>query len=201
MKSNFHSDLSREKLLRPLLDSYYSKLKNYSFKRVDDRHQQHQGIDLILSHKTKKTSYFVDEKAQLDYINEDLPTFAFEIQYELRGKHKDGWLFDPTKKTDFYALATAIFSDEKNKYTSCKLLMVNRQKLLETLEFKGINQKRFSCITNEGIVDSGKIIMPELNPKTEGYLFWSSKNKVEKPLNLVLRLQWLIDQKIGKSLV
>ena len=67
MKSNFNADLSKEKKLTPLLDSYYQKhLKHYSFERVSYLKKQLLGIDLILKDNRSEKQFFVDEKAQLD---------------------------------------------------------------------------------------------------------------------------------------
>lgn len=60
-----------------------------------------QGIDLILKDKHLEKQFLVDEKAQLDYVNESLPTFAFELFYQKNGIQKQGWLFDASKKQSF----------------------------------------------------------------------------------------------------
>lgn len=197
MKSKFTSDLAKERFIQPLLDSYYRQLKHYSFERVTDSEQQYQGVDLILSHKENGMRFFVDEKAQLDYLNESLPTFAFEIQYQKEGSKKEGWLYDSNKKTQFYALATSIFSDENEKLTSCKLTFINREKLLSLLKLKGIDKS--TLIDYGKTTQNGKIIIEQLDPIAEGYLFLS-KSKAELPLNLVLKLNWLIHKKVGKTL-
>lgn len=196
MKSSFKSDLFKEQLLQPLLDAHYQGLEQYTFERVSNLKQQKEGIDLILIDKRDGGRYFIDEKAQLDYINESLPTFAFEIQYKKQGGYKPGWLFDNSKKTHFYALATSIFSDEDGKLTSCKLTFVNREKLLQVLGKKGLSAPKL--IDRLQAKQSGKLIIDELHPKKEGYLFLSNK-KAESPLNLILKLDWLIDQKIAKN--
>lgn len=198
MKSKFKSDLSKEKALHPLLDAHYAKLKQYRFDRVADNRLQRQGVDVIAIRKATSERFYIDEKAQLDYINQDLPTFAFEIRYVLGRQQKMGWLFDPHKKTDFYALATTIFSDEGNRYTSCNVLLVNRKKLLGLLAAKNILHDNLCNTIDANKIENGMVPIPELNVKTEGYLFLSSKNKAEKPLNLILRLQWLLDVKVAK---
>ena len=85
-KSTFSSDLQKEQKLSVLLDSHYNTyLKQYDFERVKDMKQQLVGIDLILTHKSNGEKVLVDEKAQLDYVNENLPTFAFELGYQKKG--------------------------------------------------------------------------------------------------------------------
>ena len=132
--SNFKSDLQKETQLSTLLDCLYHKhLRFYDFERISDLNLQLKGVDLIFTKKSNQKAFYIDEKAQLDYINDDLPTFAFELSYQKNGSLRQGWLFDPSKKTDFYALVTAIYSDEPQRYTSCKITMVNRANLLTFL--------------------------------------------------------------------
>lgn len=198
LKSNFKSDLKKERQLSLLLDSQYqSKLKHYSFERITDLNQQHSGIDVIFKHKQKGGVHYIDEKAQLDYINEDLPTFAFEISYQKNSVQKQGWLFDQSKKTDFYSLVTAIYSDEPTAYTSCKITLVNRAKLLAFLNKRGLDKYLIAAKPKQ----HGKHAIKVLNEKNEGYLYFSKDNKAEQPINLILRLDFLIKNKLGKRLV
>jgi len=202
LKSKFKADLSKEKKLTPLLDSYYQKhLKQYCFERISDLKKQLQGIDLILKDKNSGKPFFVDEKAQLDYVNESLPTFAFELMYLKNNVQKQGWLFDASKKTQFYALVTSIYSDEDDVFTSCNITFVNREKLIQHLEEVGLSQKRLERIISENHSIHGKLNLKQLNPKSEGYLFFSTKNKAEKPINLILKLDYLERIGVTKKLV
>lgn len=203
LKGAFHTDLKRERLLAPLVDSYYrASLNQYTFKRVHDKKNQFAGIDLMLQHKTNGKSYAVDEKAQLDYINEDLPTFAFEISYKKGDRFKKGWFFDLTKKTTFYSLITAIYADEPDVFTSCKITLVNRFKLLAFLEDKNVTASTLKTyVADNNSAAHGKLKLKELNDKTEGYLYVSRNNKAEQPVNLVLRLDFLILNGLAKRLI
>ncbi|MEW2920618.1 hypothetical protein AB1A65_04060 [Muricauda sp. ANG21] len=202
MKSKFKADLSKEQHLAPLLNLYYQKhLKRYSFQRIVDLEQQLLGIDLILTNKKDGATYFVDEKAQLDYINERLPTFAFELFYGKNNKRRQGWLLDTTKKTHFYALVTSIFSDEKNLFTFCNITFVNREKLIQHLTGLGLHQERFQEIAIKHKGHHGKLGLEKLHPWHEGYLFFSTQNKAEQPINLILKLDYLIAIGVAKRLV
>jgi hypothetical protein len=202
LKSKFLSDLSKEKQLAPLLDFYYQKhLQQYAFERVSNLKQQRQGIDLILEHKTSKNIFYVDEKAQLDYVNESLPTFAFELFYHKNGQQKQGWLFDNSKKTHFYALVTSIFSDEDRVFTSCNITFVNRKKLIGHLVDLNLTEEHLTKVIRNNAQTNGKLILEKLHPKKEGFLFFSKSNKAEKPINLVLRLEFLIEIEVAKRLV
>lgn len=199
LKSNFKTDLKKEQELSILLDRVYSKnLKNYTFERIKASSEQLKGVDVIFTHHTSKRDFYIDEKAQLDYVNEDLPTFAFEVSYVKDKSEKIGWLFNKKKKTDFYALVTAIFLDS-GEYSSCKITLVNRKKLLRTLDSLQLNFSTLKAYrTQKG---HGRTFLKQLNQKQEGYLYFSAKNKIEQPLNLILRLDWLIKIKIAKRLI
>lgn len=160
-----------------------------------------QGIDLILKDKHLEKQFLVDEKAQLDYVNESLPTFAFELFYQKNGIQKQGWLFDASKKTEFYALVTGIYSDEDGVFTSCNITFVNREKLIQHIEEVGLSQKHLEGIISKNQNIHGKLNLEQLNPKSEGYLFFSTKNKAEKPVNLILKLDYLIMIGVAKRLV
>lgn len=202
LKSTFKADLAKEKRLATLLDSYYQKhLKFYHFERVQGLKQQLKGIDLVLQHKTSSQTFFVDEKAQLDYLNESLPTFAFELLYQKKGIEKPGWLFDSDKQTHFYALVTSIFSDEDGVYTSCNIIFVNRQKLISYLAERGLTQSLLKNVISEHRNMHGKLVLDNLDPKTEGYLFFSRKNKAENPVNLILKLEFLCRNCAGRRFV
>ncbi len=202
LQSTFTSDLKKERKLALLLDIYYARhLKQYTPERVANLHQQIEGIDIVFTHVTSGKKFFIDEKAQLDYINEELPTFAFELQYQKKCESKKGWLFDSSKKTDFYALVTSIYTDEPNVFTSCKITFVNRKKLIHFLNTKGLSEKIFGEIINANDNNTGKLEIDQLNSNGEGYLYFSKLNKAEKPINLVLKLDFLTHIGVAKRFV
>ncbi|WP_419213184.1 hypothetical protein ACNR9Q_03295 [Maribacter sp. X9] len=202
MKSKFTSDLKREKQLSRLLDVYYQKhLVHYHTTRVHDLENQLAGVDVVFIHRKTQDKFYIDEKAQLDYINDDLPTFAFELGYYKKNGFKEGWLFDQRKITDFYALATAIYQDEPHVFTTCKITLVNREKLCSFLEQRKLTKAVLDSYLYENKELNGKLKLKELNSRTEGYLYFSKNNKVEKPINLVLKLDFLLANAIAKRLV
>jgi hypothetical protein len=200
-KSTFHTDLEKEKKLGLFLNTLYKKhLKYYTFERISDRKKQHEGIDLIFTHKKSGAQFTVDEKAQLDYLNESLPTFAFELCYYKKDVLKKGWFFDTAKKTQFYALVTSIYNEDHNFFTSCDIYFVNREKLLTLLKNKNIDYSILEKIMAQDNEISGKLDLPQLKPQDEGYLYFT-KNKAEKPINLILRLTYLLKTGVAKKLV
>ena len=203
--TSFQSDLQQEKVLTQYLDTYYHT-KGYSFERIIDYDQQHKGIDIIFYHN--QTSFNIDEKAQLHYLNKDLPTFTFELSYIKGNVEKQGWLFDERKTTHYYFLITAIFlKNQVSKLTkpedieSLKIISVNRNKLIALLSHKSLSFEKLTLYNDNLRLSkkNGRITLPELNPSTEGVLY-VSKQLVEQPINIQLRLQFLILNKIGKEI-
>ena len=205
MDSNFKNDLSKEIILGKYLDKIYSeKFKGYKIERITDLDLQHQGIDLVIS--KNDIQYFIDEKAQLDYINTELPTFAFEISYLKNGVEKKGWLFDNDKKTQKYFLITGIFlnnlEDIKEGFKSCSIISVDRAKLINLLENRGLTHTKIQEMNLEirGGTNQNAIPIKELNAKNEGKFYFSKNNKAEQPINLVLKIDFLIKENVAKKI-
>lgn len=202
--STFKLDLNKEHILSEYLDRLY-KSKKIMFERIDDINKQHQGIDVIIQHKAK--DYFIDEKSQLHYLNKDLPTFTFELSYlNKNGKLKEGWLFDAHKLTQYYFLVTGIFLKEnKTELTdlqdiqSLKITSVNRKKLIKLIEALGLSKYNLNAYDNDlRTQDSyGKNTIPELNKKNG--LIYFTEHLAEKPMNLQLKLSYLIGCGVAKK--
>lgn len=201
---SFESDLAQEEILSKYLDSVYDE-KKLDYERIFDLDKQHQGIDVIMF--VKANEYLVDEKAQLHYINNDLPTFTFELSYLKDNILKDGWLFDENKITQYYFLITGIFLKKGKNKLSCpddiekiKITSVNRIKLIEYLSSIGLNKAKllqydFDLRKNNSY---GKNNISELNSKTEGLIYYT-KHLKEQPINLQLRLKFLIRTGVAKK--
>jgi hypothetical protein len=187
--TNFKSDLKQETILSKYLDNIYIE-KKLDFERIFDLHKQHQGIDVIIT--IKSNQYFIDEKAQLHYINSDLPTFIFELSYLKNGVFKQGWLFDKNKLTEYYFLITGIFLKKgKNKLShpddidKIKITSVNRNKLIEHLSSIDLDKEKLLQYDSKLRKNNsfGKNNIPELNPKLEGLIYFTNHLN-EKPINL-----------------
>lgn len=201
--SKFKSDLAQEDLLSRYLDTIYAK-KKIEFKRITNLEKQLQGIDLIIT--VNERTYLIDEKAQLHYLNADLPTFTFELSYLKDTISKDGWLFDDSKLTNYYFLVTGIFLKEgKHKLKSCddiesiKITSVNRTKLINHLASINLSKAKllhydYDCRANKTY---GKNYIPELNSKREGLIYFTEQLD-EEPINLQLRLSYLIKVGVAK---
>ncbi|CAN0604663.1 unnamed protein product, partial [Ectocarpus sp. 12 AP-2014] len=114
---------------------------------------------------------------------------------------KQGWLFDSTKKTHFYSLVTGIYADDESKFTSCNITFVNRKMLVHYLESIGLSKEKLKEIAILHNDFHGKLELNMLDIRREGFLFFSRKNKVEKPVNLILKLDFLIEIGVAKKFV
>ena len=203
----FEKDFAAEKVLAEYLDAFYQK-KQYPIRRVFDYEAQMQGVDLV--YEKEDTTYLIDEKAQIHYLNRDLPTFTFELSYFNKDKElKQGWLFDKSKKTDLYFLVTGIMlKHNKAKLTTpqdidhLKLTVVDRLLLINFLGGLGLN-KNVLFEMDKSLRKAkkyGKVAIDQLDPKKEGLIYFT-EHLQEKPMNLQLRLSFLLSNKIAKRVV
>ena len=199
--SFFERDLTKEKLLASFLDATYAQL-HLKFERIYNLRLQKKGVDLVYVHKGKRL--YIDEKAQLDYINTTLPTFTFELSYLKNGIEKVGWLLDENKITTHYFLIVGIYaidkSDLQKGFTKVKIISVDRTKLLIFLDNIGLTSTQLKAYNQKLRVSENcerKTAVDELFMNTQGCLFYSNQLD-EKPINLQLRLKFLIENEIGK---
>ena len=202
--SKFQSDLAQEEILSKYLDKIY-KEKKIEFERIFDLDLQHQGIDLKIF--VNSNQYLIDEKAQLHYINSELPTFTFELSYMKNNILKNGWLFDENKKTEYYFLITGIYLKEnKTKLKTSddikklKITSVNRNKMIQHLDSLGLNISTLQKYDNHFRMNNsyGKNEITELDKYSEGLIYFSEQ-LVEKPINIQLRLEYLIQSEVAKK--
>lgn len=203
--STFKSDLAQEYLLSQYLDSVY-KSKDIVFKRIHDSNLQHRGIDVIFH--TNNHEYRIDEKAQLHYLNSDLPTFTFELSYlNKEGKIHEGWLLDSKKETQYYFLITGILLKENKTILSnsediesLKITSVNRKKLISHLETIGLSTSRLISydLDLRSYKTYGKNPISEFRNPKNGCLYFT-ESLSEKPINLQLNLNYLAALKIAKK--
>lgn len=199
LSDSFHKDLRNERQLQKFMDEKYVQLtenKDYEISRVSDSKLQKQGDNLIRHQQNKEL--YIDEKAQLDYLNRTLATFAFEISYEKKDNIKVGWFIDDEKLTDIYFLISSIRckdTQDLSTISACNLIIVDRKKLLAWLTTKELGLERIRELSNalREKASHGRIDTEKLNSSTEGYFYFSKENKAEKPINLILRLDNLVE--------
>ena len=195
--SLFKSDLAKEEILGRFLDKQYLKagLKTH---RIGGTNLQYKGVDLLL-HDENGLDFKVDEKAQLHYLNKDLPTFALEIDYFKDGAIKPGWLFDSKKITEIYAFVFSIhlvagvdLLTKEAELASCEVVFVNRLRLINELAMLDLDQKICSAQSAVLRSDAERIKIQHAS----GFNFQISRQLAEAPVNLVVKRVFL--EKIGK---
>jgi len=198
--SNFKKDLYKEKMLCNYLDDVYTSMK-FKYKRTSSNRFQHKGVDLIITYKNKV--FYIDEKAQLHYLDQkELPTFAFELSYLKKGNVKTGWFLDKKKCTSHYFLITDIKTKNSQNisegFLKCKITSVDRKKLLILLEKKGLDISRLFSYNNKMREGTNiKKELPHLDFYRQGHLHHSLQ-LAESPINLILKLKYLIEKKVAK---
>lgn len=204
--SDFNKDKAVESFLANTLLNriYHNKFESDNdifWKRTNLRNDQQNGIDLKIFSIEKSKTFYVDEKAQLNYINTKLPTCAFEIIYYKNEILKEGWLFDDNKITDVYFLINNIQQNKNGNFTDCIIYSIDRKKLIDLLNQRNINKESLKKIY-EKIKNSlknnstTKLKIENLDFENEGNLQVSNK-LAEGPINLVLKLDFLEKNKVA----
>ena len=193
-------DIKAESLTtRFIAQHYYPVLKaNGSiadFEVITDPALQKRGVDFIVTN-TDGSKTNVDLKAAVAYINERLPTQAFELSSLCEGRPVQGWLLNSRLVTDKYLIGTNITSrpiGDKVKYDyvdamqysdlrSVDVIEVPRQRLISFLDSLGLTRdvlEGFSRTMRENNILDKELV--------DGIKIKFSSQLVEHPINLVIR--------------
>jgi len=181
------SDAVAEKAIASFLDMYCYPSRVTEFKRYDDRESQLQGKDVSFSYGGRRL--VVDEKAQAHYVNRNLPTFAFEIDFiDAGGGAHDGWLFNADLPTECYLLiwpyATkpGITSEEDIVHVDC--LLVSRVAVKSLLMSVGYDEARCRAVALAMRRDD---VRGKYDIGQEDFYFFLSDRLAERPVNIVIR--------------
>jgi len=109
--------------------------------------------------------------------------------------------------TQYYFLITGIFLKKgisnltkPDDIEKIKITSVNRKILITYLESRGLSKEKLLKYDSDIRENKtfGKNKLNELNEKTEGLIYYTS-HLSEKPINLQLRLSFLLDNKLAKK--
>ncbi|UQW96674.1 hypothetical protein M2M59_11945 [Rummeliibacillus sp. G93] len=196
--SNFKNDLLAEQELGKYLDKYfYPRLGVISnVCRITEKNEQYLGVDL--SAVISGNSILIDEKGYLSIPNIG-KTFVLELSYFNKEKKlKVGWLFDESKKTTHYLFCWNK-RNEEIKHSEVKekdfhyimAMLVDRQKLLKYLKDTYGVSKETARFKVQEIIEKNKFgSLETLNENTKSK-FYYTKDRVEKPINIVMRKEEL----------
>jgi hypothetical protein len=203
-KDSFQKDLDTEAKFGNYLDKLYPQIKGldkkFTFLRKDDLESQYAGIDLILKDKESGEERYIDEKAQLYYLNKSLNTFTFEISYLKHGVWKKGWFYDEKKLTQTYFLFTSIETNDQNEFINCRFIIINRKYLQEFLEEAGLTQEKTFAYEKLFREDkkkyNGNQVVFELDSSFATF-HCSFANLKEEPINLKIKLNAVLEHGLG----
>ena len=187
-------DMQAEAELGIFLDKYfYSRLVDRgeltTAQRISDIEIQRKGIDVIALKNDFQA--FIDEKAQLYYINQNLPTFAFELSFLLDGSEMLGWFLNDELCTDRYFLLwpNATTSDlakiKARDFTVVYGLMIKKSNVRQYLERIDIN-KDYLLKTSQQLRKDGKVGRHHTEHKGINFFVSDPKKYSERPINLVI---------------
>lgn len=196
VQSRRNEDMSAEAQLGIFLDRYlyadFPRKESFScIERVYSKAEQLAGVDVRFTGKDG-TVYHVDEKAQLYYIDQDLPTFAFEIQFLREGEETLGWLCNRSLLTDLYLLIWPFAEQDTPKgirwdqFTKADCLLIQKHKILSLLAKEGLTPEKMladaSSLRKAG--RTGKVTIPGV----KGIYYYASDphRYREAPINVII---------------
>lgn len=194
MMSQRDIDMQAEQALAKFLDHHlYHELlrerKFASFQRVTSIAQQKQGIDIIA--RSADQVAFIDEKAQLHYINNTRPTFAFELEFYIKGRRIEGWFLNRSLKTTHYLL---LWPNAKTEdltvirdadFTVVEGIVISRQRIKKYLAQKGFDEDALKAKAED--LRSKRVSGPQPTSYA-GIKFYVSPSSeyLENPINIVI---------------
>lgn len=187
-------DSQAEVAVSQFLDQFFYPKCVRNQKRYFDLETQLKGVDVTFDFGDQ-TRLLVDEKAAAHFVNKNIPTFAFEVDFIGRdGELKEGWLFDEEKKTQYYLLswiqATRTKGFSCNDITQLEVLLIERQAIIELL--KEYEVDRISAMEISRELRMNNQIGPANKSTTVPFYFYFTGHLSERPINIVIKKDALI---------
>lgn len=146
MKSARPQDMVAESVVAQYLDRYFYPVvmpaASCDWVRVCDRESQLQGVDVRVALSGGRVLN-VDEKAQVDYLKDPLPTFVLELGFiAANGEHRPGWFVNDELLTDLYLFVWPRADVDKRNLgvddiASCECMTVPKARLRAMMERRG----------------------------------------------------------------
>lgn len=226
--NTFNSDESNSQILSRFLDEsgFFNQLfekwksapsykgTHFEYRRESDTDLQRAGIDmtLIVKQNDECKDFLIDEKAQLDYINDKKQTFAFELRNVK--SNNVGWFIAPDNRTTHYFLFRKILQNDSSKdlkvhsIQSFTLDVVDKKSLKLFLNLLGISDGVLFELSKtpmnqdyvEATANSCLFRLKALKNQKDFYykifIFETpSQKKTENPRNLLINIDDLLEFK------
>ncbi len=186
-------DSKSEKVISEYLDHYFYPNYFPNYRRVVEKETQLLGIDTLVTFDDGSIKKF-DEKSAIHYINKDLPTFAFELDFRLfDGTLVEGWFFDKNKQTEYYLLSW--IKSEKTKdfsvsdITNLEIILIERKKLISELHKLRITEEKIKEIGAK--IRSSNSVGVNYKIESNPCYFYLTQHLSENPLNLIIKKKFL----------
>ena len=231
MRNNFNNDLAVEASVTKWLEKNYFRTSWWQgqYKIIDDMDDQHKGIDLKLINENifgNLNIHNIDIKTATSYIKTNLtenqmPTFAFELNYIKNGQEKEGWLYgDKYNSTEYYLLnwlwadISKIDTFKKSTYpaignknelinnpekiSKAKSLLISKQSIRDYLSQFDSDEDNFKQKSNNMRRCYSRDKGYKKEKITQDVSIGLSNQLVEKPVNFILSTRILF--KLGEQL-
>ncbi len=156
--------------------------------RYSDLETQLKGVDVVFDFE-EHTGLLVDEKAAAHFVNKNIPTFAFEVDFiGIDGHLKEGWLFDKKKETQYYLLSWIQAARTRNftceDISQLEVILIDRLKTIGLLKAFGMDKNRAIEISQK-LRAKNQFGVSNKNSATPFY-FYFTKRLTEKPINIII---------------
>jgi hypothetical protein len=197
------ADSSDEQEVGKFLDKYFYPQNTSEFIRYNDKEHQLLGIDTMFSYK-ELNNILVDEKAATHYINKDIPTFAFEINFvNSIGALSNGWLFDSEKKTQYYLVIWVKAKKDKGiqceDITELDCLLIERLRIIEMLKSYSFDAVKAEEIAKN--IRSKQVYGVSDKSASKPFYFYYTHYLAERPINVIIWKSRLIALSAARFIV
>lgn len=196
-------DHRAERIIASFLDNHFYSRYVQNFQRFDDEVMQLKGVDVAFDYQGV-IQMLVDEKAATHFVNKDIPTFAFELDFIGRdGLVKEGWLTDREKQTQYYLLVWVWAKNDMNfdeeDIEKLEIALVSRSAIMELLKENEIDTDRLRRIADH--MRSEELFGVHFKKYGRPFYFSLTKHLEEQPCNVVIHKRRLIELSLLHKLV
>lgn len=187
VKSHRKYDMAAEQKVAKFLDRYLYSSNVNDFKRFLTKEEQWRGKDVQFSWGNLK-NIIVDEKAQIYYVNKNIPTFAFEVDFiDSAGQKSKGWLFDSDKEAEYYLMIQITAKKDKFEISDIEgleCMLIKREAIIIFLVNQGIDLVKSEEISDR--LRNKHLSGAQLKGKYNGLYFFYTEKLAEQPVNIVI---------------